>query len=350
MEVGPGGWRSLTAGLLEQETPDPAMRARIDIAGTRDFVAATIDLSGRMIARMQSASAVPGAGSIILVVPHDGTIHVTAGQAGVTAQPGDVLMLGTEQDCVIEAADLRMRLVCLPEISVPSTAPAAASRFREPICHDGTRGAVAVFAAMVDETCEREWRMRADRLDMLGLLGNAIAVLDRQSSAIMPDRQAMQSATSPIDDFLRDNIADPAIGAAAIARFLGVSQATVSRRFARDGGVAAYVRGFRLDSSLEYLLRKDRDKEPVGAVASRFGFSDRSVFSRAFRRRFGFSPVDVTKQQPDLRDIARRAARKAASVASGGEASGNPVNLYQWMTRNAVSALLHRAQGRENAK
>ena len=331
----------MTAGLLENGGLGETMRARVEVASTRDFVAATIDLTGRIDAIMRQGTAVPGAGSRIILLPENGAMRLAGADTDVTLQPGDVLLLDSNYECSISAADASFRILCVPDAALPEDIMTGPGALPPAHCLEASRQPVAVLAAMLSDICGREWPSRADRRDILALLGNAIAALDRNSPMSAVPRAAMSDPSSTIDSFLLENISDPALGAPRIAALLGVSQASVYRRFARDGGVASYIRGFRLDRAIEDMTAREGRREALDVVAARYGFSNRSVFSRAFKKRFGFSPVSLTKQKPDARDIARKAARSAAAASGlASSASRNPANFHQWMTRNAVSALL----------
>jgi AraC-like DNA-binding protein len=55
--------------------------------------------------------------------------------------------------------------------------------------------------------------------------------------------------------------------------------------------VNAWVRTRRLEAAREELARTGAAHRSIAAVAARWGFSNPSHFSRAFRERYGMSPV-----------------------------------------------------------
>lgn len=331
----------MTAGLLEHDGVSQAMRAVIEVASRRDFVAATIDLEGQVDARMRHADALPGAGSKIILLPDTGMIQISGTDADVTLQPGDVLVLDSDYECSISAGDLCFGILCLPSAALPEGITAGPTPLPPAHRFEASRKPVAVLAGMLSDICLGKWASQADRRDILALVGNAILALHRNAPMAAVPHSAMSDPASPIESFLLENMSDPSLGAPGIAAMLGTSQASVYRRFAREGGVASYIRGFRLDRAIEDMTSRKGRREALGVVAARYGFSNRSVFSRAFKKRFGFSPVSLTKRKSDVQDLARKAAQRAAA-ASGvtGNASRRPANVHQWMTRNAVSALL----------
>ncbi|VVE75283.1 AraC family transcriptional regulator [Pandoraea anapnoica] len=78
-----------------------------------------------------------------------------------------------------------------------------------------------------------------------------------------------------------------------IALAMGVSRSNLYRWFQDDGGVQAYIQARRLDRCFDELLLSTGQRIAIIEIAYRYGFSSESVFSRAFRRRFGVSPGEV---------------------------------------------------------
>lgn len=89
------------------------------------------------------------------------------------------------------------------------------------------------------------------------------------------------------------NLGDPCLDAARIAGRLGLSPRYLNRLFnAEQTSLMRYVWNLRLDRCRNELLRQDTGAQRVADIAFRWGFSDLSHFSRAFKARFGMSPRD----------------------------------------------------------
>lgn len=89
--------------------------------------------------------------------------------------------------------------------------------------------------------------------------------------------------------YVADNLADPALDPARIARANGISLRYLHKIFSAHGlSVSRYVRAQRLERCRRELLR-DRGR-PVLEIAFDWGFNDPSHFSRCFRAAFGVAP------------------------------------------------------------
>jgi AraC-like DNA-binding protein len=81
-----------------------------------------------------------------------------------------------------------------------------------------------------------------------------------------------------------------------VARALRCSRSQLYRLFARhDTTVMDYIREARLRRS-RTMLADPECRLPIAEVASLCGMDDPSAFSRAFRQRYGCSPVDVRRE------------------------------------------------------
>jgi AraC family transcriptional activator of tynA and feaB len=100
-------------------------------------------------------------------------------------------------------------------------------------------------------------------------------------------RPALRAA---MERFIERHLLDDAVTPAAIASAHGVSTRTVNRIFNATGQTVSHViRLRRLARARDDLTHSAR---PILVIAHRWGFSDSSHFSRAFRAHYGSSPSD----------------------------------------------------------
>ena len=76
----------------------------------------------------------------------------------------------------------------------------------------------------------------------------------------------------------------------------GMSVRSLYRLFADKGLVVAqYIKNRRLDLCAQ-ALQSAHDDEKLAGIGYRWGFSDHSHFSTAFKQRFGISPGEYRKR------------------------------------------------------
>ncbi|MCJ2089989.1 helix-turn-helix domain-containing protein [Methylobacterium sp. E-005] len=88
----------------------------------------------------------------------------------------------------------------------------------------------------------------------------------------------------------------PKFGPDALCRTLCVSRSRLYAAFADGEGVAAAIRDARLDRAHRQLSVPSGDS--IATIMYRCGFTNASVFSTAFRRRFGSTPRDLKAANP----------------------------------------------------
>ncbi|MPY53249.1 helix-turn-helix domain-containing protein [Streptomyces acidicola] len=91
--------------------------------------------------------------------------------------------------------------------------------------------------------------------------------------------------------YIETHLDNPALGPQRIAQEFFLSPRTLHRLFARhDLTVHAWIKERRLEASRHALTAPGSQHSPVTEVATRYGFRDAAVFSRAFSRAYGASP------------------------------------------------------------
>ena len=103
-----------------------------------------------------------------------------------------------------------------------------------------------------------------------------------------------------MQQFVRDNLAEPALSPAMLAARFGVSVRFTTALF-NDAGTApaAYIRERRLEVARRALTDPRRQGAGIAAIACRAGFTDATTFIRAFRRRFGVTPGQYRAEAAD---------------------------------------------------
>jgi AraC-like DNA-binding protein len=105
--------------------------------------------------------------------------------------------------------------------------------------------------------------------------------------------------------FIETNLHDMDLGPEFICQQLGISRAKLYRAFEPLGGVSHYILQRRLTRAHQLLTDPAHAHRRVGAIASRCGFSNVSVFSRAFREAYDMPPTELRSafERAELGDL-----------------------------------------------
>lgn len=103
--------------------------------------------------------------------------------------------------------------------------------------------------------------------------------------------------------YVDDHLSDPDLCPAQIADAVGISERHLTRVFAEVGEPpAAYVMSRRLERARTILADDSERTTPIGALASRCGFSSQAYFARVFKARFGITPLKARRGQSAVVD------------------------------------------------
>ncbi len=153
----------------------------------------------------------------------------------------------------------------------------------------------------LDQTSE--WEAEAMSQIIVSLLETAL----NSGSNTVPETPGFKEARNQtVRAYINENLAAGKVNPDALSARFGVSRATLYREFKDEGGIERYVLARRLDAALSSLARSPSERGAVARTAEHWGFSSASYFSREFKRRFGFSPTEISGSRNDYvtrRDI-----------------------------------------------
>ncbi|WP_143664745.1 helix-turn-helix domain-containing protein, partial [Streptomyces sp. NRRL B-24572] len=111
------------------------------------------------------------------------------------------------------------------------------------------------------------------------------------ASGLLPAETRRRALVARIGAFIEANLGDPGLTPTAIASRHHISVRTLHQLFsAEPEGVMATVRRRRLERCRQDLATPSLSKQPIGVIATRWGFSSPGEFSRVFKRAYGETP------------------------------------------------------------
>jgi AraC-like DNA-binding protein len=315
-------YRESLSGIYDSRplVPTADFFQQTDAAFLGDTMFARVRSCLQANSRSNAAARRSGLDHVQLIFQMKGDYRFTSGDREAVCAPGSVRFvdLGRPFEAVQQAYDIL-------DLIVPREAlhGILADRDLHGLVLDGSQPATRLLTAhlgtlwhALDTLTVAEVRAGADAA--LALAGGAAGGQLRLDTPHRPsiERTPMQRARALVDA----RLADPALGPDMLGVYLGLSLRSLYRLVAKEGGVAAFIQGRRLDRAFRAVIAmRPGDGATLATIAYAHGFNADSHFSRAFKARFGVSPRD-------LRGAGQLAPRAPASGADAGIAQ-----LLAWL-------------------
>lgn len=163
------------------------------------------------------------------------------------------------------------------------------------------QGVGALLAGFVTRLTADTASYRADDATRLGtVVADLVSALFAHAldaeKALTPETRRRE-LTLRVRAFVERHLHDPRLSPRSVAAAHNISTSYLHRLFQdEDETVAAWIRRRRLERAREALADPTQLTVPIHRIAGRAGFSDHSVFTRAFRSHYGVSPRDYRRQ------------------------------------------------------
>lgn len=182
-------------------------------------------------------------------------------------------------------------------------------------------GTAAILAGFLGTLLSHGPQCRTEELHRFGTiaLDLATACLAQQLGALdeAPAEARAQLMLQRITAFIEHNLGDPDLTPQTIADRHNISPRTLYDLFREQPySVAASIRRRRLERCQADLACRQLRGRPIQAIAARWGFSNATAFSRAFRDAYGTTPTEYranalhAEPQGMLKNSARLAHRR----------------------------------------
>jgi AraC-like DNA-binding protein len=212
----------------------------------------------------------------------------------LTAEQGDLYVVDVGRPVTSLVVDHQDLAVFLPRQNVAAAIGGDVSRLcgrRLP-----ARGIGVLLAAHMRTIAAESTRLSATELALAMRVAGDLALATMQDAiSCEPDidrstRGLYVAACLAIDE----QCTDPSFSPARLAAIVGVSRAKLYRLFAAHGTtIATAIWQARLKRAYDMVSSPVHRNVPLGELAYRCGFLDRSTFSRMFKRRYGLTPRDL---------------------------------------------------------
>jgi AraC-like DNA-binding protein len=304
VSVNPGNAREfefLRSGLAPLYALDaPSAQARTSFGAKMtsyqfaDIALATSRASAATFERTKQTIARSSVDNIGLVLYSKGGAHLDVEGRSADVHPGDVCILDMTRPSALRAPEFNNLSLVLPRALI------------EPHLADLDRlhglilnGASPLNAMLVSHL--RTLQAQAPALsvsDAGAATQGAIALIAAFAGASADGRDTIRNAAVAMSAqaarrTIEASLHDPELGPDFICKRLGMSRAKLYRLFEPEGGVGHYILQRRMTRAYRNIIDPACAHERIGTIAARCGFSNASVFSRAFRQAHGASPTEL---------------------------------------------------------
>lgn len=259
--------------------------------------------------------------NICLLVYSEGGCRFDAEGQSTEINPGDVCIFDMTRPSAVLASDFANLSVVLPRSFLESQLADI----------DGLHGKVLAKSNPLNAMLVNHLRTlyaQAPELNVSGVRAaaqGATALIAAFAGASASGREAIRNAAAANSlqaarRMIEANLHDRILGPDFICSQLGMSRAKLYRLFEPAGGVSQYILQRRMTWAYQSLIDPAQAHERVSTIAARYGFSDASIFSRAFRRAHGLSPTDF-----------RDACARMNTVDTGHSFDNDFVAMRRWL-------------------
>lgn len=281
-----------------------------------DMPISTFASSGSRFERSNRVIARAGLENIIVQVYAEGGYRFTAGGEERVAETGDIVAFDLTRPCTVRTSDAfrQMSIIVPRQLLVPLASNVdnmhgIVLRKETPlnsllVAHmhalmaEGERVDIVAGAAMV----------RATAALVAACFGSSTET--REHAAATLSSALLRRIRHGIDQ----NLADPTLGPDMLTRRFNLSRASLYRLFEPLGGVRAYIQMRRLMRIHQAISDPALFHQPIGTLAARWGFPDKTVFSRAYKTLYGVTPSDArARARTRFREEGQEAVRPLGS-------------------------------------
>ncbi len=235
---------------------------------------------------------------VLLLRQDGGSFTLQQDGRGAVSGVGDLFVLDPRRHFECDVAANSHTLVCkIPRSEMETRLGNVASYTATPIRSSRPIAKLASsYLAMV--------AAQADSLEPSTRSTIANHALDLMALAFETVGSAVVELSSPraatllrLKSFIEENLHDPALKPAAVARAVGISVRYASGLLAKEGSsLERFIMLRRLERCRRALVDPAHSTRTIGDIAYSYGFSDLSHFARRFKEQFGCTPREYRRK------------------------------------------------------
>lgn len=223
----------------------------------------------------------------------DGTGYVAQDGRDAFLRPGDIAIYDTGRPYTLDFTDdTRCLVMAFPAdaFEIPRTLIRRITAVR--LAGDaGVGSVISPFMQHMAENLDLLDGAHGDRITRSSLDLLTTLVYAELAGGDLAEGASRQAEMRTFTTYIEENLGDPDLSAASIAREHFVSVRHLQYRFQdEDLTVSGYIRARRLEHCRRDLSEPSLAHQSVSHIAQRWGFADASHFSKIFKGRFDVSP------------------------------------------------------------
>lgn len=268
--------------------PEQRLFNEMTIHAGEDVRLSAIRSNGIFIERPKRPSLPDSQDVYLAVVLLSGEYFLEQGDRQVSLRPGDMTIYDATRPHKIYCPEKFSKLiVSLPRAMMHARLPGIDRCAALPVAGAAGIGAMAVsyirsFTAHAGELTDESFAAMADHC------ADLVALSLSEPSEYFPATRGREATLRRVKRYIDSRLGDPQLDPAMAAQALNLSTRYLNTLFEAEGlSLMRYVWARRLENCCRDLASDARAS--IGEIAYRWGFSDLSHFSRAFRQRFGQS-------------------------------------------------------------
>jgi AraC family transcriptional activator of tynA and feaB len=252
----------------------------------------TVSASGAAIGRRRQELARSRDDCFYAVFQLEGEAEMEQADGRALLRPGDISLIDAARPSLIRwRSHSRQISLLLPRQMLELSGPLAPECCARRLAHN--LPVVKLGHQLLQESLRNSALTPVESQAALGALACLLRpVLGKPQAQPSRHEQRFQQVTGLIEE----NLASGELSPEWLAAEAGMSVRSLYRLFAGRGMVVSrYIRNQRLDKCAQALRDADTE-EKLASLAWRWGFTDHSHFSTAFRQRFGVTPGEYRRR------------------------------------------------------